>query len=266
MSRQQLIDVALLFNSRLPRSRQIEVSDVATNAHIRHSIETLVGIVPDIPGAPKAVKSRTLSKSTRIPLLPEDTPLDILPSPPTSPLAMRVPRRRGPPLRASPPRMLESLREEDEEQFFVNQRLLKRRKLSGADATPIHFSYGSISDGTMNLASPDGALKISTSIEMLFTPASVISPVKRMVLSESSPLQDCVADSDNCVVTSVQSGVTTQLLTKPTYTSRVPVTTNGRLARETTFSCRSGIDDPVSMDVSWEEQTSNLKGRSDLFG
>ena len=252
MSRQQLVEVALLLNSRLPSARQIEVSAVATNAHIRHSIETLVGIVPETPGAPKGVKSRTMSKNSRIPLRLEDPPFDNLPSPPTSPLAMRVSRRRELPLMASPPRVLECLQEEDEEQFFATQRPLKMRRYSGTNATSTDFSDGSIGEDTMDLASPARALRFSTSIEMISNPTSVISPGEGMILS--SPFQKCVAGSGDSIVTSLPSGG-----------SRVPVTADGRLASENTFPHRSGIDGPARMGVSWA-QASNLGRRSDLFG
>ena len=231
MSRQQLVEVALLFNSRLPSSRQIEVSDAATNAHIRHSIETLVGIVPDIPGAPKGVKSRTISKTDRISLSLEDPIFEIQPSPPTSPLAMRVSRRRGPPLIASPSRTLECLQEEDEEHLSANKRPLKKRKVSEANATLTHFSYGTLGEGSMDLTSPARALTFSTtgSFEMLFTPAPVLSPGKGMVLS--SPVQKHVADSDDPTVASV-SREGTLSLTRPTYPLREPATPKGHFSIE----------------------------------
>ena len=230
MSRQQLVEVAVLFNSRLPSSRQIEVSDAATNAHIRHSIETLVGIVPDVPGAPKGVKSRTMSKNDRISLSLEDS---ILPSPPTSPLAMRVSRRRGVPLIASPSRALGCLQEEDEEKLFANKRRFKRRKVSEANATLGHLSYGTIGEGSMDLTSPGRALTCSTtgSFEMLFTPASIVSPGNGMVLS--SPVQKRVADSDDPTIASVSRDLP---VTKPTYASREPATTNGHTIEDISSS------------------------------
>ena len=233
MSRQQLVEVAALFNSRLPSSRQIEVSDAATNAHIRHSIETLVGIVPDVPGAPKGVKSRTMSKDDRISLSLEDSIFGILPSPPTSPLAMRVSRRRGVPLIASPSRTLGCLQEEDEDQLFAIKRPFKRRKVSEANATLTRFSYGTIEEGSMDLTSPARALTFSTtgSFEMLFTPASIVSPGSGMVLS--SPVQKRVADSDDPTIASVSRDLP---LTKPTYASREPATTNGHAIEDISSS------------------------------
>ena len=228
MSRQQLVEVAMLFNSRLPSSRQIEVSDAATNAHIRHSIETLVGIVPDVPWAPKGIKSRTISKNDRISSSLEDPISETLPSPPTSPLAMRVSRRRGPPLVASQSRMLGCLQEEDEDQIFA-KRPLKRRKLSEADATLAHFSCATLGEGPMDVVTPERALTSPTtsSFEMLFTPTSVASPGNDIVLS--SPVQNRLANSEYSTVVSV-SGKRTLRLRRSTYAPRAPATTIGQLA------------------------------------
>ena len=131
MSRSQLVKAAELFNSRLPVCSQIGLADGIPDAHIRHSIETLVGIVPDMPGAPKAIKSRRFKRS-EIDLL-GDLEQDTLPSPPTSPLSMRVSRRQEKafPVMSSPPHLLERLEEEDENDFFtMNRPLKKKRKVS----------------------------------------------------------------------------------------------------------------------------------------
>ena len=135
MSRSQLIEAALSLNSRLPAVSQIELADSIPDAHIRHSIETLVGIVPDMPGAPKAIKSRPfewMDNREKIDLLLEQ---DILPSPPTSPLSMRVSRRQEKALPVmmmmSPPHLLERLDEadeEDENNFFMMKRPLKKKQ------------------------------------------------------------------------------------------------------------------------------------------
>ncbi|KAF8154430.1 hypothetical protein B0H34DRAFT_522944 [Crassisporium funariophilum] len=68
---------------------------------------------------------------------------DVLPSPPTSPLAMRVTRRqeKALPIMASPPRVLERLEEEEEDNlFFASYRPLKRRKTSEFMAKAMHES------------------------------------------------------------------------------------------------------------------------------
>ena len=134
MSRSQLVKVAMLLNSRLPICSQIVLGDGIPNAHIRHSIETLVGIVPNMPGAPKAIKSRRFERKdiSEIDLL-GDFEQDTLPSPPTSPLSMRVSRRqeKALPVMSSPPHLLERLEEEDENDFFtMNRPFKKRRKVS----------------------------------------------------------------------------------------------------------------------------------------
>jgi hypothetical protein len=133
MSRSQLVQTAVLLNSHLPVCSQIELADGIPDAHIRHSIETLVGIVPDMPGAPKAIKSRRFKRKhiSEIDLL-GDLEQDTLPSPPTSPLSMRVSRRqeKALPVMSSPPYLLERLEEEDENDFFTMNRPLKKRKVS----------------------------------------------------------------------------------------------------------------------------------------
>ena len=134
MSRSQLVQTALLFNSRLPVCSQIELADGIPDAHIRHSIEVLVGIIPDMPGAPKPIKSRRFERKdiSEIDLLGE-LEQDTLPSPPTSPLSMRVSRRqeKALPVMSSPPHLLECLEEEDENDFFtINRPLKKKRKVS----------------------------------------------------------------------------------------------------------------------------------------
>ena len=130
MSRSQLIQAAVSLNSRLPSCSQIELADSIPDAHIRHSIETLVGIVPDMPGAPKAIKSRRFERmdKSEIDLL-GDLEQDTLPSPPTSPLSMRVSRRqeKALPVMSSAHHLLERLEEEDESDFFTMNRPLKKK-------------------------------------------------------------------------------------------------------------------------------------------
>lgn len=140
MSRSQLVEVAMLLNSRLPAFSQIELADGIPDAHIRHSIETLVGIVPDMPGAPKAIKSRPFEwMDTRELDLLTDPERDTLPSPPTSPLSMRVSRRqeKALPVMTSPPHLLERLEEEDESDFFTMKRPPKKRKVSRSTIVPV---------------------------------------------------------------------------------------------------------------------------------
>lgn len=135
MSRSELVKVAALLNSRLPACSQIKLIDGVPDAHIRYSIETLVGIVPDMPGAPKAIKYRRPVErmdTRKIDLL-SDPEQDILPSPPTSPLSMRLSRRQEkalPVMMMSPPHLLERLEEEDESDFFsIKGPLTKKRKV-----------------------------------------------------------------------------------------------------------------------------------------
>ena len=134
MSRSQLIQTAVSLNLRLPDCSQIELADSVPDAHIRHSIEKLVGIIPDMPDAPKAIKSRRFERMEigKIDLLGE-LEQDALPSPPTSPLSMRVSRRqeKALPVMSSPPHLLERLEEEDEIEFFtMNRPTKKKRKMS----------------------------------------------------------------------------------------------------------------------------------------
>ena len=135
MSRPQLVQAALLLNSRLPDCSQIELADGIPDAHIRHSIERLVGIIPDMPGAPKAIKSRRFERTDDSEIdIRDDLEQDTLPSPPTSPLSMRVSRRqeKALPVMSSPPHLLERLEEEDDENdfFTINRPLKKKRKVS----------------------------------------------------------------------------------------------------------------------------------------
>ncbi|KAJ3514515.1 hypothetical protein NLJ89_g2340 [Agrocybe chaxingu] len=142
MSRKQLVDVASIFNSRLPQHTQIELSDAISDAHIRHCIERLVGIVPNVPGAPKPAKSKIMDKEGESMLkMNTDLHADAFPSPSSSPLAMRASRRRGLSLMSSPPHVLESLMEEEEDDVFSNPRHVKKRKVSDTQATPTRVLY-----------------------------------------------------------------------------------------------------------------------------
>jgi hypothetical protein len=140
MSRSQLVQAAVMLNSHLPVCSQIELADTIPDAHIRHSIEMLVGIVPDMPGAPKAIKSRRFERMdiSEIDLL-GDLEQDTLPSPPTSPLSMRVSRRqeKALPVMSSPPHLLERLEEEDESDFFTMNRPFKKKRLASISMASI---------------------------------------------------------------------------------------------------------------------------------
>lgn len=176
MSRQQLVEVALTLNAHLPLVMQIEISEALTDAHIRHSIEIVIGIVPDTPGAPKAARSwpaksralETKEKDTWLELGSDSTTnLDILPSPPTSPLAMRNSRRRGFSLVGTPPRRLDRLDEEDE--GIITERPLKKRKVSHSKATTTRFIYDRMAVDHMDISSDYGQPLNSTNRQMFST-------------------------------------------------------------------------------------------------
>ena len=133
MSRSRLVQATSLLNSRLPVCSQIELADSIPDAHIRQSIERLVGIVPDMLGAPKAIKKKSRRferKDTSEVGLNGDLEQNTLPTPPASPLSMRVSRRqeKALPVMSSPPRLLERLEEEDENNFFTMNRPLKKKR------------------------------------------------------------------------------------------------------------------------------------------
>ncbi|KAF4609547.1 hypothetical protein D9613_012319 [Agrocybe pediades] len=184
MSRAQLVEAATLFNNYLPQNAQIDCSELATDANIRHCIETMVGIIPEIPGAPKAVKSR-LNDNISMATLFEDALLDSLPSPPSSPLAMRLPRKRGLSNITMPLRLLGRLEEKDEADFFVKQRTTKKRKVSQSIAEPTRFLF----EDDMEMT-PAPRLSFSTSMEM-FSPGVVEDAISKdhdMIFF--SPLRD----------------------------------------------------------------------------
>lgn len=129
MPRPELAQVAQSINERLPKALQIACGDDVEDADIRRAIEILTGIrtetarelVPPVPGAPKAV--RTKITSAALYEAPWDADIDssatdeqtiVIPS---SPLAMRRPR-------------LEMLKEEQEQE----EPLKKRRRASPENA------------------------------------------------------------------------------------------------------------------------------------
>ncbi|KDR79386.1 hypothetical protein GALMADRAFT_223608 [Galerina marginata CBS 339.88] len=175
MPRDQLVEVATLFNSHLPHTTQIDLSESATDAHIRHCIESLVGIVPQTPGAPKAVKSRRIAPQHHRSLLP-----------PSSPLAMRLSRRRGLSHISSPSGLLERLEEEDEGDFFTDLRVPKRRKVSESATAPIRFSYER-DNMDVDFASSRSS-SFSASFDVSFSPVNTWS--SDLDMAASSPLQN----------------------------------------------------------------------------
>ncbi|KAG0696163.1 hypothetical protein DFH29DRAFT_952362 [Suillus ampliporus] len=130
MSRPELAEVAQSINGRLPKALQIACGDGVEDADIRRAIEVLTGIsaktvrdsVPPVPGAPRAVRTKSMSTAL-VDEAPWDVDIDssamddrtiVIPS---SPLAMRRPR-------------LEMLKEEQEHE----EPLKKRRRASPDNA------------------------------------------------------------------------------------------------------------------------------------
>ena len=185
MSRTQLVEVAAMLNSRLPAFSQIEFADGIPDAHIRYSIETLVGIVPDMPGAPKAIKSRPFERMD-IDLL-GDPEQDILPSPPTSPLSMRVTRRQEKafPVMMNPPHFLERLEEEDEQDFFTMKRLLKKKRKTSRPTMTIIVDQQDI-DMDEDTPVRDQDLRLPMSLESPTPSANTSFPSSHMVLRSHS--------------------------------------------------------------------------------
>lgn len=100
MSRAELITVARAMNARLPANSasQIPTDDRVLEAAVRSQIEALVGIRPPVPMAPKAVKcAQSLSVAMDVDhgTDGDEAVEGRIPSPPSSPLAMREKRRKG---------------------------------------------------------------------------------------------------------------------------------------------------------------------------
>ncbi|KAG2138489.1 hypothetical protein DEU56DRAFT_335891 [Suillus clintonianus] len=126
MPRPELVQVAQSINGRLPKALQIACGDDVEDADIRRAIEVLTGIraetagdiIPPVPGAPRAVRTKSMSA-----VLEDETSWDVdndssatgdrSVAIPSSPLAMRRPR-------------LEMLKEEQEHE----EPLRKRRRAS----------------------------------------------------------------------------------------------------------------------------------------
>ncbi|TEB30736.1 hypothetical protein FA13DRAFT_1710036 [Coprinellus micaceus] len=110
MSREGLFSVARMLNGRLPMTSQIPVGEWVPETVVRERIEVLVGIRPPVPMAPKAVKcAQTLSVAMDVDVEDgdgaEDSREGILPSPPSSPLALREKRRGSTRLAVLPSRV-----------------------------------------------------------------------------------------------------------------------------------------------------------------
>jgi hypothetical protein len=110
MSREELFSVARTLNGRLPMTSQIPVGEWVPEGVVRERIEVLVGIRPPVPMAPKAVKcAQTLSVAMDVDVEDseggDDSREGILPSPPSSPLALREKRRGSARLAALPSRV-----------------------------------------------------------------------------------------------------------------------------------------------------------------
>ncbi|KAG6816606.1 hypothetical protein H0H87_004698 [Tephrocybe sp. NHM501043] len=87
MSREQLIGVAQCLNARLPSAMAIDIDSVLTTSWIRHSIERLVGLRPDVPQAPKVYRRMLTEREAD--LRTDDWRVHLDRTPPTSPLASR---------------------------------------------------------------------------------------------------------------------------------------------------------------------------------
>ena len=131
MSRQELLDVAKTFNSRLPLIAQICISDGIADTSIRHHIEMLVGIIPLVPETPQSNSSKTRQMLGNGQLV---QPLGEKPFP-ASPQSMPARARFKSPF-ASPRPPLESLEEEEEPWQGLGEKQLTRRRRR-------HYSIGS---------------------------------------------------------------------------------------------------------------------------
>ncbi|KAG1726682.1 hypothetical protein EDB19DRAFT_1751927 [Suillus lakei] len=176
MLRPELVQVAQSINGRLPKALQIACGDDVEDADIRRAIEVLTGIrtettrdsVPPVPGAPRAM--RTKSMSTVLDEAPWDVDIDssatddrtiVIPS---SPLAMRRPR-------------LEMLKEEQEQE----EPLKKRRRASpeNANTPPGHVPTESGSRLLESLDVSASPLLASDSGEVVSSLASTQGNVQR---------------------------------------------------------------------------------------
>lgn len=128
MSREQLINVALSLNAKLPAALNIDVGPARTNNFIRNSIEMVVGLRRAVPHAPKEVRSQPQKH------VPEP---DINRSLPTSPLAMRCRPYEVYASHGSP--RLARLEEEEEDVIEVDtDRPVKKSSAAAKEQDPYH--------------------------------------------------------------------------------------------------------------------------------
>ena len=187
MSREQLIGVAQLLNSRIPPVTRLKVEEDVSDADIRAWVEVLVGIKLAVPSAPKAVRCRPpVTNGEDKETFDFDAHVDAMPSPPTSPLSMRISRiqERLLPLLSSPPRPLGCL-DEAEEYIFTSKRPLKRHKTQDATVQP--------DDVSMSLIPPPPPSSRRTSLPLAFNDGS---PTPRRVLRSHSLKLAKAANSD----------------------------------------------------------------------
>ncbi|EPQ51626.1 hypothetical protein GLOTRDRAFT_96345 [Gloeophyllum trabeum ATCC 11539] len=142
MDREQLRSVAQTINSRLPLALGIDTTASRTDTQIRRDIEVFVGLrkpeddggEPRVPGAPKAIRSRTVTMGPPPGVPPSGCRRRQLASP-KSPLAGRRGSRAFSMALGSP--MLDILEEEDDEDGTMltihNRKSVKRRKLGLED-------------------------------------------------------------------------------------------------------------------------------------
>lgn len=140
MPRTKLVEVAQLLNAKLPSSLQIEVDDGRSDGYIRSCIEILVGLRPEVPGAPKAIKQQQRMDAMSVDEVTRSQ-LDLQKTPPSSPLTAKFSSRsRKRPAELNQvsvlgtPRGLDKLDEEDEgdadDEMHEIRRPVKRRRLA----------------------------------------------------------------------------------------------------------------------------------------
>jgi len=138
MSRQQLLDVAKTFNSRLPLTAQICIFNGIADTSIRHHIEMLVGIIPPALETPQSNRSTTremLGDGQLVQPLGETFAYCVQPFP-ASPQSMPARARFKSPF-ASPRPPLESLEEEEEPwQGLGDKQLTMRRRCHSSIGSP----------------------------------------------------------------------------------------------------------------------------------
>ena len=177
MTRPQLLAVAEALNVKLPAALRIDIKPSSTESFIRNAIELIVGIKRTVPGAPKAVKLGLSSVADP----------DKSVSPPTSPLATKTrPRDICP--------RLAVLKEEDENVMMVDERPVKKRKVSVEVNIPVaNRSVSAQGALPMRRAKSARAARINPMLNRAKSqriPASHISPPRssRVLRSHSQKL------------------------------------------------------------------------------